>query len=62
VDENTAAASGADENVVSAGGKVANALNQAAIGGRLKRVSQKLEQFVPVVSAESELCSILQKY
>jgi hypothetical protein len=62
MDENTAAASRADENVVSAGRKVANALNQAAISGRLKRFSQKFEQFVLVVSAESDLCPILQKY
>ena len=62
MDENTAAASGADENVVSDGAKVANALNHAAIGGRLKRFSQKLEQFVPVVSAESELCPVLEEY
>ena len=62
MDENTAAASRADENVVSASGKVANALNQAAISGQLKWFAQKLEQFVLVVSTESELCPILQKY
>ena len=62
MDENTAAASRADKNVVSDGGKVANALNQAAIDRRLEWFSQKLEQFVPVVSTESELCPILQKY
>jgi hypothetical protein len=57
--ENTAAASRADENVVSAGRKVVNALNQAATSSRLKRFSQKVEQFVLVVSAQSELCSIV---
>jgi hypothetical protein len=35
VDENTAAASRADENVVSAGGKVANPLNQDATNTQL---------------------------
>ena len=62
MDENTPATSRADENVVSAGGKVASVLNQAAIRGLLKRFSQKLEQFVLVVSAKSQLCPILQKY
>jgi hypothetical protein len=62
VEENTAAASRADENVVSASGKVVNALNQAAASGQLKWFAQKLEQFVLVVSTESELCPILQKY
>ena len=57
--EITAAASRADENVVSAGGKVVNALNQAATSNRLKRFSQKVEQFVFVVSAQSELCPIV---
>ena len=61
MDKKTAPASGDDENVVNAGGKVVNALNQAAMRGRLKRFSQKLEQFVSVVSAESELGPILQK-
>jgi hypothetical protein len=62
VDKKTGPASRGDENVVKAGGKVVNALNQAAMRERLKRFSQKLEQFFPVVSAESELCPILQKY
>ena len=62
MDENTSAASRAHENVVSAVGKVAKALNQAATSGPLKRFSQKVEQFVFVVSAESELRPILQKY
>ena len=62
MDESTAAATSTDKNVVSDGGKVANALNQAVITDRLKRFSQKLEQFVLVVSAENELCPILQKY
>ena len=62
MDEDTAAASRADENVVSASGKVVNALNQAAASGRLERFSQKVEQFVFVVSAQSEPCPILQKY
>jgi hypothetical protein len=61
MEENTAAASRADENVVSASGKVVNVLNQAAASGWLKRFSHKLEQFVPVVSAKSELRPILQK-
>jgi hypothetical protein len=61
VDKNTATASRADENVVSAEGKVVNALNQAATSSRLKRSSKKLEQFIFVVAAESELCPILQK-
>ena len=51
-----------DENVVSDEGKVANAMKQAAIRGWLKRFSQKFEQFVFVVSAQGELCPILQKY
>jgi hypothetical protein len=62
VNDNTAAELRADENVVSASGKVVNALNQAVASGRLKRFSQKVEQFVFVVSAQSELCPILQKY
>ena len=62
VDENMATASTAHENVVSASRKVMNALNQAVASGRLKRFSQKLEQFVFVVSAQSELCPILQNY
>ena len=62
MDESTAAATSTDKNVVSDGGKVANALNQAVAGGRLKRFSQKVEQFVSVVSAQSKLRPILQKY
>ena len=62
MDKKKAPASRGDENVVKAGGKVVNALNQAAMRGRLKRFSEKLEQFVFVVSAEGELCPILQKY
>jgi hypothetical protein len=62
VDENTATASTADENVVSASGKVVNALNQAVASGRLKRLSQKVEQPVLIVPAQSELRPILQKY
>ena len=62
MDENTAAASAADGNVVSASRKVVNALNQVVASDWLKRFSQKLEQFVLVVSAESELCPVVQKY
>ena len=62
LDENTATASTADENVASASRKVVNALNQAVASGRLKRFSQKIEQFVLIVSAQGELCPILQKY
>ena len=62
MDENTAAASLADKNVVSAAGKVANALNQGVISVRLKWFAQQLEQFALVVSAESELCPVFQKY
>jgi hypothetical protein len=61
MDENTAAASRADENVVSVGRKVANALSQAATSSQLKRFSKKIEQFVFIVSAQGELCPILQK-
>ena len=62
MNENTVAASHADENVVSAREKVVNALDQGAANTRLKRLSQKVEQFVFVVSAESELRPILKKY
>ena len=62
MEENKDAASSADENVVSAAGKVVNALNQAVVNGRLKRFSKKIEQFVFIVSAQSELCPIVQKY
>ncbi len=61
MDEDTATASCADENVVSALGKVVNALNQAVASGELKRFSQEIEQPVFVVSAQSELRPILQK-
>jgi hypothetical protein len=61
VDQNTATALTADENVVSASGKVVNALNQAAMHGRLKQFSLAVEQLVFVISAQSELCPILQK-
>ena len=62
MNESTTTVATADENVVSASRKVVNALNQAAASGRLERFSQKVEQFVFVVSAQSELCPILQKY
>jgi hypothetical protein len=51
-----------DKNVVSDRGKVANALNQGAISVRLKWFAQQLEQFVLVISAESELSPVFQKY
>ena len=60
--KNTATACFTDKNVVSNRGKVANALNQDVISARLKWFAQKLEQFVLVVSAESELCPVFQKY
>ena len=43
-------------------GNVASLPDQGTTGARLKRFAQKLEQFVLVVSAESELCSVFQKY
>ena len=62
MDENTAAASRADDNVVSASGKVVNALNQAATSRRLKWFSEKVEQLFFVVATQSKLRPILQKY
>jgi acyl CoA:acetate/3-ketoacid CoA transferase len=62
VDENTATASIADENVVSVSGKVVNGRNEAVTSDRLKRFAQKREQSVFVVSAQGELRPILQKY
>ena len=60
--KNTATAWFTDKNVVSDRGKVANALNQDVISARLKWFAQKLEQLILVVSADSELCPVFQKY
>ena len=60
--ENTVPERAADKNVVSGCRKVANAPNQDVISALLKWFAQKFEQFVLVVSAESELCPVFQKY
>src|SRR4029453_2939891 len=49
-----------DDNVVKGGEKVANAPNQGATRGSLKRFSEKIEQLVFVVSTENELRPVFQ--
>jgi hypothetical protein len=61
--KNTATARRNDKNVVSGRGDVAKLPDQGTNWGPgLKWFTQKLEQFVLVVSAESQLCSVFQKY
>ena len=57
--KNTASTSVTDKNVARDRGKVVNALNQGVISAGLKWFAQKLEQFVLVVAAESELGAVL---
>lgn len=58
--ENTAAPKSNDKNVVTDREKVADSQNQDATKTWLKRFAQNLEQLVPIVSADGELCSVLQ--
>lgn len=51
-----------DKNVVNGRENGANLLDQDTTGARLKRFAQDFEQFVLVVSAESKLCPVFQKY